>query len=510
MLNRFFGNNTHLYLHLFGLSVLAVGIPFNKIVMSISMMFLVLNLLLEGEFKTYWNNLKSNKIYLLVLGFILLHLISFAWSSNLDYALHDFKVKLPLLVIPTVLAAKPLSQRAHLDLILKIFTGTVLIISVINISLYQHWIGSVIYDDIRGLSHFSSHIRFSIIVSMAIAISFYFFLKANKKSKIGYALIIIWLILYTLYSQVISGVLTMSFAMAIYWLHLLWKKSKVIAAAPVLIGLISFIVIVAWVFKPVSFDFDKEIDRNEKTIEGNEYIHVPEIISAETNVPTHIYLCLNELSRDWGKYSTIPFDSLDIKGQPISETIIRYLSSKELRKDAKGLSKLTQKEISEIEIGITSANHKGLIGRLYGVKYQIINVDNPNGHSLIQRLEYWKTGGQIAKKNLIIGVGAGDVQDVFNEQYVINNSLLSDDKRRRAHNYYLSVLITFGLIGLIYFMYLTFFFIKSNIGYNELLALCFMVIVLVSFLIEDTIETQTGVTFYAFFYGLFSYKNPPS
>lgn len=510
MLNRFFGNNTHLNLHLLGLSGVAIGIPLNKVAMSISMMFLVLNLLLEGNYKVYWNNLKSNKIYLLILGFVLLHVLSFTWSTNIDYALHDFKVKLPLLVIPTILAAKPLQSRIHLDLILKLFTGTVLIISILNMALYQHWIGDVVYDDIRGLSHFSSHIRFSIIVSMAIAISIYFFLKSNSKKKLGFALIILWLILYTLYSQVISGVLTMSAAIATCWLYLLWRKSKIIALTPILIGVISFIIITVWIFKPISFDIEKEVDFTERTLEGNEYIHVPHIISAETNRPTHLYLCLTELSRDWQKYSTIPFDSTDIKGQPISETIIRYLSSKQFHKDAHGLSLLTPKEISEIENGITSANHKGLIGRLYGLKYQIINVENPNGHSLIQRLEYWKTGGQIARKNIFIGVGAGDVQDEYNKQYTLNDSMLSDDKRRRAHNYYLTILITFGLIGLLYFIYLTFFFIKKNMSNNELLALCFIVIILVSFLIEDTIETQTGVTFYAFFYGLFSYKNPPS
>ena len=510
MLNRFFGNNTHLYLHLTGLIGLAAGIPLNKIAMSLSMMFLVLNLLLEGEFKVYWNNLKSNKVYLLILGFVILHVISFAWSSNLEYALHDFKVKLPLLVIPTVLAARPLIKRSHLDLILKMFSLTVLLISVINISLYQHWIGNVVYDDIRGLSHFSSHIRFSIIVSMAIAISIYFFLKASVKNKIWIGVIIIWFILYTLYSQVISGVLTMLVAIITYWTYLIWGKSKIIALAPILIGVISFVIIVTWAFKPVSIDIDKEIDFSEKTIEGNEYLHIPEIISAETNMPIHIYLCLTELTRDWHKYSKIPFDSLDIKGQPISETIIRYLSSKKIRKDAEGLSKLTKKEIIEIEKGVTSANHKGLIGRLYGLKYQIINVDNPNGHSLMQRLEYWKTGVQISKKNIFIGVGAGDIQDAFDKQYVLNDSLLSKEKRRRAHNYYLSILITFGLIGLFYFIYLIYYFIKENIGHNELLAICFILIILVSFLIEDTIETQTGVTFFAFFYGLFSYKNSSS
>jgi hypothetical protein len=38
---------------------------------------------------------------------------------------------------------------------------------------------------------------------------------------------------------------------------------------------------------------------------------------------------------------------------------------------------------------------------------------------------------------------------------------------------------------------------------KEFIGFAFIVIALGTFLIEDTLETQTGVTFFAFFYGLF-------
>ena len=34
MLNRFFGSNTHTYLHILGVSGIAAGLPLNKVVMS--------------------------------------------------------------------------------------------------------------------------------------------------------------------------------------------------------------------------------------------------------------------------------------------------------------------------------------------------------------------------------------------------------------------------------------------------------------------------------------------
>ena len=507
MLNRFFGEKTHLNLHLLGLSGIAAGISFNKVVMSVSMMFIVLNLLLEGNYKQYWKNIKTNKIYLLILGFFLLHVLGLLWTNNFDYAFHDLNTKLPLLVIPTILAAKPILERKHLDFIAIIFTGTVLFFTLLNFALYQHWIGNIVYDDIRGLSHFSSHVRFSLLVSMTIGITLYFFNQVGKSTKAVLSILLLWLIFYTLYSTVISGFITMMTVFVVYWVFAFYSKSKWIAFSPIVLGLISFVALIVWLMSPVTFDYSK-IDFNERTSRGHLYRHNCNVISPETNEPLLHYICEEELRTEWSNYSSIPIDSTDRKGQKILSTIIRYLASKHLRKDADGLAQLNQKDISNIENGITSASHHGLLGRLYGVKYQLINNSNPNGHSLLQRLEYWKTGVEIAQKNLILGVGTGDVQDSFDEQYEEDNSPLNIEKRNRAHNYYLTILITFGLAGLLYFLLIFYQFIRFNALNKEVLAIAFIFIILVSFLIEDTIETQTGVTFFALFYGLFSVKYP--
>ncbi len=504
MLNRFFGKNTHLYLHLLGLCGIAFGIPLNKVVMSISMMFIVLNLLLEANFKSYWINLKKNKIYHLILGFFLLHILGLLWSSNMDFAVHDLNGKLPLLVIPTILAAKPITNKSHLNIILSVFSGTVILLTIINVALYNQWIGQVEYDDIRGLSHFSSHVRFAIIISMVIAVLLHQ-LKTSKR-KIILLLLIVWLILYTLYSQVISGLITTTVVFLIYWIHWFYKKNKVIALLPILILAGSLVSLFLWLFQPNHFDYST-IDFNERTKRGNLYKHDSSIFSAETNLPLLLYICEEELSSDWEKYSSVPIDSTDKKGQAIIGTIIRYLASMELRKDAFGLSKLNKQDIANIENGETSAYHQGLIGRLYGVKYQLINNSNPNGHSLLERLEYWRTGFQIASDNLLFGVGTGDVQDAFNAQYEKNKTLLDKNNRHRSHNYYLTVLITFGVFGLLYFLFVFYSFIRFNLKNQDILAIAFISIILASFLIEDTIETQTGVTFFALFFALFSFHS---
>ena len=507
MLNRFFGINTHRNLHLFGLCTLAIGVPLNKIVMSISMMFIVLNLLLEADFANYYERLKKNRLYLLILGFFLIHVVSILWSENMDFALSDLRVKLPLLVIPTILAAKPIDSRFSLNLVLASISASTILITLINFGFYNHWIGQTEYEDIRGLSLFTSHIRFAIIVAFVIGVVFYF-IEHYKKHRIVFIVIAIWLLYYTVFSQVLSGLISVLIVFSTFSFYLFWKNNKAIVITLFSALGIGVSLVLVWLFSPVKIDVEKYSNLDATTIEGHYYGHNLDVISPLTEEPILIYVCLKEINRDWEKYSSSDISGLDKKGQPLISTVIRYLSSKKMRKDAVALSQLTKQEIALIENGITSVVYKGVFPRFYGLKYQLLNKGDPNGHTLLQRLEYWKTGSQLIREHPFIGVGSGDIQDAFDKQYSANHSALSKHNRRRAHNYYLTIWITFGVIGLAYFLWIHFKFIKSNIANKEILGVLFILIILGSFLIEDTIETQTGVTFYALFYALFSFPTP--
>jgi O-antigen ligase len=68
----------------------------------------------------------------------------------------------------------------------------------------------------------------------------------------------------------------------------------------------------------------------------------------------------------------------------------------------------------------------------------------------------------------------------------------------RTHNQYLTIWMSVGLIGILFCLLLSFQMIKSAKRYS-LVALIYTMIVLISFLTEDTLETQAGVTFVGFF-----------
>lgn len=503
MLNRIFGAKTHTFLHVIGLSGLAFGLPFNKVVMSISMMFLVLNLLLEGEFKEYWIRIKSNKGFLLIFLFFVLHFVSFLWSIDLDYGIHDLKSKLPIFIIPLVLAAKPIENPKLLNIILFSFVGSVTMTSLINYAFYQHWIGSIVFDDIRGMSLFSSHVRYGLLVVMSVGIIIHLFVQ-KKTPLILLIPLFIWFNFYTYYSQILSGVITLVGIYTIFIFYWIWHKKKVAALIGLLTIIVGFFYIITLVFKPITYNSNDYKNLVHKTPEGNFYYHSPSIVSPETGKPIHIFVCELELKSEWEKVSKIPYDGVDIKGQYIKNTLIRYMASMNLHKDAQGFSKLSMKDITLIENGCASVYNNGIMARIYGLQYQINNVTNPNGHSFLQRLEFWKTGFQIAKKNWIIGVGSGDVQLAFHHQYYRNKSILDYENRDRAHNMYLTTLLSLGILGFVLLIWSHFWFFLLNFKEGQIIALAFITIMLLSYFAEDTLETQTGVTFFALFYGLFS------
>jgi O-antigen ligase len=123
---------------------------------------------------------------------------------------------------------------------------------------------------------------------------------------------------------------------------------------------------------------------------------------------------------------------------------------------------------------------------------------------LLERLTYWKTAQQLISTHFILGVGIGDLQDQMQAQYVKQNSELRPDRRLRPHNYYLTTWLNTGLIGFILLLSILYFYLKQQWNYRQLQGFLFGLVFAFSFLIEDGLETQMGLTMFAFFYAFYS------
>jgi O-antigen ligase len=121
----------------------------------------------------------------------------------------------------------------------------------------------------------------------------------------------------------------------------------------------------------------------------------------------------------------------------------------------------------------------------------------------MQRLEFWKASRSIIKRNLLTGVGTGDLEQAFQEEYTRSGSLLDKEFRWRSHNQFLAIFATFGIIGIIWFLF-SLIFPALRLGkFHDYYYLSFFIILMLSMFTEDTLETQAGVTVFAFFNSLY-------
>jgi hypothetical protein len=217
----------------------------------------------------------------------------------------------------------------------------------------------------------------------------------------------------------------------------------------------------------------------------------------------------SQLATSWKKASEFDYFGKDKKNQPVSSTLIRYMHSKQLPADSSGFKQLTSEDIKEVEKGTADINEKApaFIGKLNEARFQIHCANNPNGSTIRQRLEYWKTGFLLIKENFLFGVGTGDIKDEYNKKYEQTNSLLLPENRLEAHNTFLTFFITFGIVGFLYFMYVLLHCSRDIYLRLDFLGFAFMAILTSSFLTEDTLETQMGITIFSFLLSLFFVEN---
>lgn len=509
---------THKNAFLFGLFLVIVGMPLSKFLMSVGQFVLLGNWILEGDFKRKWQVMKTSKVLWVISVFYLLHLIGLLWTSDFAYAANDLKIKLPLLWFPLLfITSKQTATLKEIQGLLWFFTASVFIASIVCTLV---WLGYTKHKviDIRDISIFNSHIRFALMIDLVICFLFYDFFKTGNLLlyllKIG---LITWFVVFLGIMQSFTGIVVLSIVLTFYGILFLKKLRKpyLKISAFILMGLAtSFIIyLVVKEIKEQQVPI-KPLIRLIQTKSGNYYYNDLSTNEVENGNLIWANVCPQELESTWNRRSLIKFLENDKKGNPISSTLIRYMSSKGLYKDAEGVYALTDKDVQLIENGTANylyTNKSGIENRIHEFIYEYESYKrgkNPTGHSFLMRLEFWRIGWHIIKRKPIYGVGTGDVQRAYNNQYNISSTKLSKDWQKRSHNQFMAITIAFGVIGLIVFLFYLFlpvFVIKNK---HHLFS-AFFVISLFSMFNEDTLETQAGVTFFGLFYSLllFSQNN---
>lgn len=520
-MNRIFQEHTTTYFkgYYVLLILMVISLPLSKALSSIIPGVLMFWWLVDRNFLEKFRLLKQRKGLILIISIYLIYVIGLLWTNSMEWGVLDVTIQLPLLVLPLVIGTSPRLNYFQVKQILYVFALAVIVASFCSV-----WVllglSDIIIHDPREMSLFISHIRFSLLINIAIfSLGWYLMNKEQKHygEKLFLVITILWLAVFLIILKSVTGwVVFFIISLLVVFRNMLRIKKMYFR-----ISLISVFVVLAtipaiYVLHTVHQFYQVEkVSPNllhEKTSKGNSYLQDTQNKELENGHYIYLYLNEDEIREAWNKRSTLNYDSIYPSGFN-RLVLIRYLTSKGLRKDSESVEKLTPDDIKNIENGMTNyqfANSFTFYKRIYQIIWEAdsyLKGGDPSGHSVTQRLEYYKMGLKIVAKKPLFGHGTGGYFPAYQEEYSKSKFFTNKEYRQRSHNMLLSYAIDFGLIGMAYicFALIAPVFIENK--KRSALLISFLLIVFISFINEDTLNNHDAISFFAFFYPLYLYSD---
>lgn len=497
------------------LVAMVIGLPLSKALTSIVSGLLLFNWLLEGQFPAKLSRLKEKKGIILLISIFIVYLIGLFWTSSWEWGIHDVKIQLPLFIFPLVIGTSAELSYTQVKRIIYAFSAAVVVASLCSIWVLLGLSGKQIQDP-REMSLFISHIRFALLINISIFALGWYFLNQERKSLLENTLLvvtIVWLSIFLIVLRSATGwVVFLAVLLAVVFRNIFLIKRFTVRLALLIILLSGCVIPVAYTLVILHQFYSVESIPagilQERSMKGNLYMHDLSNKEIENGHYTYLYINEDELREAWNRRSRINYDSTTTSGFN-KFVLFRYITSKGLRKDAEGLEKLSADDISNIENGMTNyrfAKSFSFYKRLYQIIWEMDVYQkggNPSGHSVSQRLEYYKMALKIINEDFWLGKGTGGYYPAYQEKYDQNKFFQGHEYRQRSHNMFLSYWIDFGLIGMCYICFALVAPVWFEHKTRSFLLLTFLLIVFLSFLNEDTLNNHDAITFFSLFYPLY-------
>ncbi|MFN8713158.1 MAG: O-antigen ligase family protein [Bacteroidota bacterium] len=513
----------HRFLYVFGLSLTAAGLPLSKFMISVSVFWVGINWLWEGDFAAKWRRFKMRPAIAVLMAVFAIHLIGLLWTSDAGAGWRDIRVKIPLLLFPLLLGTTPQLSRKEFVWVIGIFLAAVFVSTLSTLIIAAGWWSSEI-NDLRKASKFVSLIRLSLMADLAIfwlgRILFRPVVMWQKAAAVaGIALLIFFLI----YMQSLTGLVVLAiggFILALMFLILRRKRkaalvvTAVFAAGAIFAGTEMYS---AWkIFTPDAAKTAADSKLEKFTTRGNFYTHEVADPMIENGRYVNRWICWIELDSAWNSRSSIKLNGgKTAQGVAIHIVLIRYMTSKGLRKDADGIQQLTADDIQKIESGLCNAewpNMNQLQRRMYQVYWELHvygHGGDPSGKSVTMRFELAQTALACISEAPVVGHGTGSTEKTMRNWYSNNGTSLGESFQwMHPHNQFLSVALTLGIPALLYFIFSLLYPMSKMGRWKNYISVAFFIIAVTSFLNDDTLETQQGVTFFAYFNALVLFALP--
>lgn len=490
------------------MAALCAAIPLSNYMMSVSLLFLGLNWIVEWNWAEKWHRLKSHKSAILWLLFLPLLCLGFVRAGDAVTALDLFARKLPVCLAPAVVVTSSNLSKRELRLVLGAFVVSVLFATVYSIGFYAT--NDIV--NIREISVFISHIRFSLCIDIAIVLLMYVILKMPEVRSFWRWLSVVtlaWLLFYLFVAQTLTGIILLGIVAMVYCVRLLCVKPlerRFRIGVGLLLSLLSLLMVYVFV---VSYQYFHINEKDYAHLDAYTQNHRPysnDIHSmVENGSYVGVYVCEEELRSAWNQRSVKRYDD-----PMVSATLIRYLNSLHWRKDSAAVAQLTAKDVQNIEQGIANVEYTRTLGlkralyqsffslqqyRCYGVVRQ---------SSLLKRWVAWESSCELIAENPCLGVGFGPHKLLLDQRQCAHQP--SGEPISGSHNQFLTFFLMGGfLLPLAFVIILIYPFVEYKSSMSFVYVAVFIVLV-GSMMTEDTLETQAGYTLFAVMNSLILYN----
>ncbi|MEQ8926520.1 MAG: O-antigen ligase family protein [Fulvivirga sp.] len=120
-------------------------------------------------------------------------------------------------------------------------------------------------------------------------------------------------------------------------------------------------------------------------------------------------------------------------------------------------------------------------------------VSSENWNGLTIRLALWECGWEVIKDNFWLGVGTGDYEESFNKRIEKVNFKYAQAMKFGVHNQYLYTWISFGIVGLIFFLSSIIGLVILGYRNNNYQFIIVLAIFCIAFLTENVLNRYYGI-----------------
>src|ERR1035437_8200438 len=187
---------THKNIFLFGIILIAVGMPLSRFLVSISYFVLLGNWVIERNFISKWSSIKKSRTFWAFVAIYLFYVIGLLWTSDYTYGIKDLRTKLPMLWLPLLFFTSPPITKKDYHLVMHCFVLACIVASFCSLVAYFGILHKKIHN-VSDISLFESHIRFSLMIVLSVLYLFFSFLKpVLLKQRVIYLLVMCWLLFF--------------------------------------------------------------------------------------------------------------------------------------------------------------------------------------------------------------------------------------------------------------------------------------------------------------------------